>query len=105
MEEKKEGCEHGNCEKCKDSKCGMNCSHICCGKYHLLKVIVIIFLIVVIFCFGAMFGRKNDLRGRDAYQRFMMNNGYGLKGDLNNNDTGSVTVKVLPQTTTPPVTQ
>lgn len=103
MEENK-SCAHGDCEKCKDGKacCG---GHMCCGKYHLLKIIAIIFLIVVIFCVGAMFGRNNDFRGRDVYQRFMMNNGYGLKGDSNNNGTGNVTVKVLPQTTTSPVTQ
>lgn len=104
MEENK-CCINGDCEKCKNQKGKMCCGHMCCGKYHLLKIIVIIFLIVVIFCFGAMFGRNNDFRGRDVYQRFMMNNNYGLKGDSNNNGTGSVTVKVLPQTTTPPVTQ
>ena len=104
MEENK-CCINGDCEKCKDQKRGMCCGHKWCGRCSMLKIIVLIFLIAAIFCFGAMFGRKNDLRGRDVYQRFMMNNGYGLKGDLNNTGTGSTTVKVLPDTTIPPVTQ
>lgn len=99
MEENK-NCAHGDCEKCKDGKACCGGHHMCCGKYHLLKIIVIIFLIVVIFCLGAMFGRNNDFRGRDVYQRFMMN-----KINDDNSNTGSVTVKVLPNTKIPPAIQ
>lgn len=100
MEENK-CCESGNCGKCKGQKGGMCCGHGYHGRCHMLKIVVLIFLIIVIFCLGAMFGRNNDFRGRDVYQRFMMNNGYGLKGNFNNSATGSTTVKVLSDTTTP----
>lgn len=94
MEENK-SCSHGDCEKCKDSKMGMCCGHKCCGgKCHMiLKILIPIIILIIVFCLGAMVGSHRDgFRGYDEGQRFLKNKSY-------DSGTGSITVKVLPDTT------
>ena len=97
-------CTDGACEKCKD-KSGMCCGHKCCmRKCHMLKIIVPIVIIIIAICFGFVMGsHMGNFRGRGENQRFM-NNRYGIPIGNYNTVTGSTTVKVIPDTTTPPTT-
>lgn len=106
MEEKKEGCEHGDCKKCKDSKCGMCGRHMCFGGHchHMMKVFIPLILIAAAVCFGFFMGSHFGGFERGNFRQ-MMNYGYVQKSSDLNGESGSVTVKVLPQasvgTTTP----
>ena len=93
MEENK-CCLNGDCEKCKGSKIEMCCGYKCCrGKCHILKILISILILAAVFYLGTMVGSdRNGFKTGD------------IKRTLNSG-AGSVTVKVLPPTTTPPVTQ
>ena len=105
MEENKV-CNHGNCEKCKGAN-GKCCGgHKCCGGcHHAFKILGALVLLALAFCLGIFVGGgRGFFNERFGGPRFMMNR-------IQNSDenTGSVTVKVLPKvntdTTTPPVQQ
>ena len=109
MEENKDKkcCENGSCENCKDKKGGCCCCCHCCrhgGRGRILRIIlyIIVFGIIINLVFS-LFGFGRGFRERGEF-RPLMNYSYGPKVDLNST-TGSTTVKVLPNTTTPPVTQ
>jgi hypothetical protein len=112
MEENKDkkGCEHGSCENCKDKKEGFCCHHHC-HRRGLVRILLLIILIAVAVHIGIAIGTHGFWGfGERGNYRPMMNYNYSLGTDLNSN-AGSVTVKVLPPTTTngttttPPVTQ
>jgi len=89
-------CPNGDCEKCKGSKMEMCCDYKCCGgKCHILKILISILILAAVFYLGTMVGSDRDSFRKDGEKQ---------KGTLNSG-AGSVTVKVLSPTTTPPVTQ
>lgn len=97
-------CENGDCEKCKGSKGGMCCGYKCWGrKCHLLKIIVIVFVLIIVFCLGVRWG---EIRSETRGYRYNMMNWLGYNKFENKDltglqkQTGEVTVKVLPKTTT-----
>jgi hypothetical protein len=98
MEENKCCGKDDACEKCKMGSC---CGHKCCGyKCHgIFKILIPIILIVLAFYAGTLCGERNDFRGKMDGQRFM-DKVFDTKGDTNS-VTGSATVNVLPNTTTP----
>lgn len=92
MEENK-SVAHGDCEKCKEAN-GKCCGgHKCCVGYHnSLKILGALILLALAFCLGTFVGGG---RG-DFMERF---GGPRFTSERQNYDdnTGSVTVKVLPK--------
>jgi hypothetical protein len=100
-EEKKSGCcENKDSVKCEHGM--MNCCHNW-KKCHMMRKIISIIIIIIAFCLGTQWGEMKQERRSDYRfgERGMMNWNYGKFNNDFQQGSGTVTVEVKKDTTTP----
>ena len=103
--EKLEDKSYENAPCCAHCPYRMGCMHGCFhhwNKRHMIRKIVIIFLIIIAFCLGARWGEMKSERGGGRFERGgMMNWQYNQFQANQQKGVGSVTVDVNKIPTTP----